>query len=79
MASSIRGELIDQLVADARAVWPEDFDGIEEMFNSCCFAMAFAVAALAAAGPSSIDDDTIANISCPGRACRPDGNGRTGA
>jgi SAM-dependent methyltransferase len=43
MASSIRGELIDQLVADARAVWPEDFDGIEEMFNSCCFSMAFDV------------------------------------
>lgn len=43
MASSIRPELIEQLVADAKAVWPEDFDGIEEMFNSCCFAMAYAV------------------------------------
>ncbi len=43
MPSSIRGELVEQLVVDAKAVWPEDFDDIEEMFNSCCFAMAFSV------------------------------------
>ena len=41
MASSIGQGLIDLMVADAKAVWPENFDDIEEMFNRCCFAMAF--------------------------------------
>jgi 3-phosphoshikimate 1-carboxyvinyltransferase len=35
-------------------------------FRDHRIAMACAVGALAAAGPSSIDDDTVVNISCPG-------------
>lgn len=41
MTSSIDRGLIDLMVADAKAVWPDNFDDIEEMFNRCCFAMAF--------------------------------------
>jgi SAM-dependent methyltransferase len=41
MASFIDQGLIDLMVADAKAVWPDNFDDIEEMFNRCCFAMAF--------------------------------------
>lgn len=41
MTRSIDRSLIDQMVADAKAVWPDNFDDIEEMFNRCCFAMAF--------------------------------------
>ena len=43
MGSSLEQSLVDQLVADAKAVWPDNFDEIEEMFNGCCFAMAFGV------------------------------------
>ena len=41
MATSFDGALLDRLAADARTVWPENFDDIEEMFNRCCFAMSW--------------------------------------
>jgi SAM-dependent methyltransferase len=41
MARSMAPELIEGLVADARSVWPENFEEIEERFNACCFAMAY--------------------------------------
>ena len=41
MTRSIDRGLIDRMVADAKAVWPDNFEDIEEMFNRCCFAMAF--------------------------------------
>ncbi len=43
MVSSFDGGLLDRLVADAEAVWPQNFDSIEEMFNRCCFAMSMDV------------------------------------
>jgi ubiquinone/menaquinone biosynthesis C-methylase UbiE len=62
MTSSIRGELIDQLIADAKAVWPDDFDAIEEMFNSCCFSMAYDVVGKLGLFQSKGDFETLGTI-----------------
>ncbi len=41
MNKALSPDLLDELQKDAASVWPENFDEIEEMFNRCCFSMAF--------------------------------------
>lgn len=43
MQQVVDEKVANALVAEARAVWPQNFAKIEETFNSCCFAMAFKV------------------------------------
>jgi hypothetical protein len=62
MTRSIDRGLIDQMVADAQAVWPSNFDDIEEMFNRCCFAMAFDVIGQLGLFQKKGDFETLATI-----------------
>lgn len=62
MGSSLEQSLIDQLIADAKSVWPENFSEIEEMFNGCCFAMAFGVISKLGLFQEKGEIETIASI-----------------
>ncbi len=41
MSSSLDAGLLGRLVEDAEAVWPDNFEDIETMFNRCCFAISW--------------------------------------
>lgn len=62
MASLIDGGLLDRLTADAEAVWPENFEAIEEMFNRCCFAMSMDVVRKLGLFAQKGDFETISSI-----------------